>query len=109
MSRLQKTEHEESEDVLYWKTRALNRELLGAYDNLQSCLLALRDVAKMAKKQKIDVDPEVMKQSGYALPVTDDGGYNVEETDALLRSIRERALLTIKAIEETIKHAQKQD
>ena len=87
-----------SNDLLYWRTRAENRELVGTYENVQSCLLALRDIAKMTKKQKPIED---MKTPGYSLPHTEDGGYDVEETKGLLSQIRERALLTLKAIEET--------
>lgn len=75
-------------DFLYWKSRAENRELVGTYDNVQSCLLALRDVIKLTKEatvkdregEKIDLFPE--------------------DAMKLLSRIRERASVTVRAIEE---------
>jgi hypothetical protein len=83
----QGTKARETADVLYWKTRAESRKMLATYDNVQSCLLALRAIANLAEATVRD--GEKQRQLSH------------EEALERLAAIQSRASTTCLAIETT--------
>lgn len=65
------------QEVLYWKTRAEQREMLATYDNLQSLLTALMSIGTIASEKPDDLESarELLKRIRFQARIAGEAIY----------------------------------